>query len=249
MSRICWKCAVGIMIAAIGIGVLGCPWQNRLTVIHKGGQGPPTLVLLHGYGSSAEQWLPFTQTLSFPSQGRFLFPKAPEKMPRTDGAPAGHVWWNLDLVPYSRPGGTAVELVEENPEGLERAAGQVRALLAAEGNSADHPFILGGFSQGAMVSCQVAFASDEPLAALVILSGTLINQTTWKAHLARRKGLPVFMSHGRSDPILPFDLAERLHADLLAAGLPVTFVAFDGSHEIPAEVVIALGDFLARLKQ
>ena len=54
------------------------------------------------------------------------------------------------------------------------------------------------------------------------------------------------MSHGRADNILPFDLAEHLDADLVAAGLAVTFVAFDGGHEIPEAVVTALGEFLAR---
>jgi len=65
--------------------------------------------------------------------------------------------------------------------------------------------------------------------------------------MATRKGLPVFMSHGRADNILPYDLAERLRADLVAAGLAVTFVPFDGGHEIPEEVVTALGAFLARV--
>jgi predicted esterase len=45
---------------------------------------------------------------------------------------------------------------------------------------------------------------------------------------------------------LPFDLAERLHAELVAAGLAVTFIPFDGGHEIPEEAVTALGAFFAR---
>jgi predicted esterase len=46
--------------------------------------------------------------------------------------------------------------------------------------------------------------------------------------------------------VLPFDLAEKLHEQMVTAGLSVTFVAFEGGHEIPAEVVAALGTFLAR---
>ena len=111
------------------------------------------------------------------------------------------------------------------------------------------PFVLGGFSQGAIVSCEVAFGSDVPLAALVLLSGTPVDTTGWRNQMSRRKGLPVFMAHGRKDDILPFDLAERLRADLVAAGLDVTFVPFDGGHEIPGEVVVALGEFLKRLKR
>jgi len=35
---------------------------------------------------------------------------------------------------------------------------------------------------------------------------------------------------------------------MTAAGLAVTFVPFNGGHEIPAEVVIALGSFLTQIK-
>jgi phospholipase/carboxylesterase len=93
----------------------------------------------------------------------------------------------------------------------------------------------------------VAFTSDEPLSALVILSGTVIHLDEWRKGFPARKGLPVFMAHGRNDQVLPFDLAEKLRNDLLVAGMTVRFVVFDGGHEIPAEVVVALGDFLRSL--
>jgi phospholipase/carboxylesterase len=222
------------------------PWQTRLQVLHKGGKGPPNLVLLHGYGSAPEHWLPYTQTIAFPPVGQFLFPQAPQTIARKDGLLDGRAWWKLDLAAHLRPGKLGVDLTNEDPGGVERAAKLVRRSLSREGNSKAHPFVLGGFSQGAMVACEVAFSSDEPLAALVILSGTPLDGAGWKSRMALRKGLPVFMSHGRSDNILPFDLAERLHADLVAAGLAVTFVSFEGAHEIPEEVVTALGGFLVR---
>jgi phospholipase/carboxylesterase len=218
-----------------------------LQVLRKGGKGPPTFVLLHGYGSAAEHWLPYARTISFPPVGRFLFPQAPEMVARTDGVLDGRAWWNLDLAAHRQPGRLGVDLTQEDPRGLERAAKLVRRAMAREGNSKAHPFILGGFSQGATVACEVAFSSDEPLAALVILSGTPLDRAGWQSGMAKRKGLPIFMSHGRADNILPFDLAERLHGELVAAGLAVTFFAFDSGHEIPEEVVTALGAFLARV--
>jgi len=222
------------------------PWQTRLQVLRKGGKGPPSFVLLHGYGSAAEHWLPYTQTIPYPPVGQFLFPQAPEMVARKDGLLGGRAWWKLDLAAHLRPGKLGVDLTHEDPRGLERAAELVRRSLSREGNSKAHPFVLGGFSQGAMVACEVAFSSHEPLSALVILSGTPFDLAGWTSRMAMRKGLPVFMSHGRTDNILPFDLAERLHADLVAAGLDVTFIPFDGGHEIPEEVVTALGAFLAR---
>ena len=64
---------------------------------------------------------------------------------------------------------------------------------------------------------------------------------------ARRKGLPVFIAHGRQDQALPFAVAARLERRLREAGLVVTWVPFDGGHEMPAEVVTALNGFLGRL--
>jgi predicted esterase len=98
-----------------------------------------------------------------------------------------------------------------------------------------------------MVAAQVAFQSDEPLRALVLLSGTLVDEASWKANFARRKGLHVFMAHGRTDPTLSFEIAERMHSEMTAAGLEVTWFPFDGEHETPAEVIVALNAFLAHL--
>jgi phospholipase/carboxylesterase len=223
------------------------PQHHKLTVLHAGGKGPPSMMLLHGYGSSAEHWLPYARTITLSPQGRFSFPQAPELLIRSDGWVRGRAWWLLDLAAHMRPDKKGVDLSDEDPRGLVRAAALVRQTLSDDGNRKDRPFVLGGFSQGAMVACEVAFGSNEPLAALVVLSGTPMDRAGWRARMSMRKGLPVFMSHGRKDDILLFDRAVSLRDDMLAAGIQVTFVSFDGGHEIPAEVVAALGKFLATL--
>jgi phospholipase/carboxylesterase len=247
MRKVLWKYAILISIAIIVPGILWWPWLTRLSVIREGGKGPPTLVLLHGYASSAEHWIPYSQSIALPPNGRFLFPQAPETTQRTDGGTDGRAWWELDLESHLRQGKDGIDLTREDPEGLKQAARKVRSFLSIEGNSKSRPFILGGFSQGAMVACQIAFLSDEPMRALVVLSGTPVNEKEWRTAMGRRKGLPVFMSHGTKDTILPFKLAERLKAEMIAAGMSVTFARFEGSHEIPAEVVIAMNDFLAKI--
>jgi phospholipase/carboxylesterase len=249
MRKVSWKYAIAISMAVIVVGILLQPWLTRLSVIREGGKGPPTLVLLHGYASSAEHWIPYSQSIALPPNGRFLFPQGPKTTQRTDGSPDGRAWWELDLEAHLRPGRDGIDLSRDDPEGLKQAARKVRSFLSIEGNSKIHPYILGGFSQGAMVACQIAFLSDEPLRALVVLSGTPVNEIRWRTGMGRRKGLPVFMSHGNKDTILPFDLAERLKADMIAAGMSVKFVPFEGGHEIPAEVVIALNDFLSKINK
>jgi phospholipase/carboxylesterase len=58
--------------------------------------------------------------------------------------------------------------------------------------------------------------------------------------------VPVFMSHGKGDPVLPFQIADDLHGLLRAAHHEVTWVPFAGGHEIPAPVLSQLHSFLAR---
>ena len=236
---------VGVLVVATAMARK--PRIPRLSAISKGGKGPPTIVLLHGFGSSENDWATFAKTIQLPQGTRFIFPRGPESAGRSDGAPAGRAWWHLDLSLAMHKGALGADLSAEKPAGIERAAQAVRALLARKGNRAGRPFILGGFSQGAMVAAQVAFLSDEPLRALVLLSGTIVDKALWTANYARRKGLEVFISHGRADPTLSFEIADRMHSEMAAAGILVTWFPFDGGHETPAEVVTALNEFLARL--
>jgi predicted esterase len=46
--------------------------------------------------------------------------------------------------------------------------------------------------------------------------------------------------------VLPFTAATWLEAMLRDAGLGVEFHAFDGGHEIPEDILVALAGFLAR---
>ena len=236
---------VGVLVVAGAMSRQ--PSVPRLSAINRGGKGPPTVVLLHGYCSSETDWVPLVKSIQLPPGTRFIFPRGLESARRTDGAAAGRAWWHLDLASHMRDGIQGADLSAEKPAGIEHAAQAVRALLARQGNRKEQPFILGGFSQGAMVAAQVAFLSDEPLRALVLLSGTVVDETVWRANYTRRRGLHVFVSHGRADPTLSFDTADRMQSEMTAAGILVTWFPFHGGHETPAEVIVALNEFFARL--
>jgi phospholipase/carboxylesterase len=219
----------------------------RLATIVHGGEGPPTLVLLHGYGSSAEHWAPFTQTIALPPGARFVFPQGPEVTVPPDGPADGRAWWRLELAAHIPPGGSIPDFSAAHPPGIDVAAARVRDLLDDLHGRPGGPLVLGGFSQGAMVAADIAFRTDESMTALVLLSGTTVDEAAWERGLAARRGLPVFVSHGEADVILPFAVANRFRQKLQRAGLRVTWVPFAGAHEIPAQVVVALNKFLEHL--
>jgi phospholipase/carboxylesterase len=236
--------AAAVVVAGIGALVVLRPWSTRLEKIEAGGKGPPTFVLLHGYGSSPERWMPFTTSIAFSIGGRFVFPRGPETTVPPDGPLDGRAWWRIDLASYIQPGRKLPDLSAAQPPGLERSAALVHTLLRDLSWSPGGRVVLGGFSQGAMVASQLAFESNDDLAALVLLSGTIVDERTWRRDYSRRRGLPVFVSHGRRDDILPFEAADRFRRELEAAGLRVTWVPFDGGHDVPEEVVVALNAFL-----
>jgi phospholipase/carboxylesterase len=234
-----WLAGAAIVVTlAVSAAVLLRFREPPLDAIYYGGTGPPTVVLLHGYGAIAEDWEPFLQTVTFPPDARLIFPKGPS----IGGLSRGRGWWNLDLTTAVRHGDDGPDLSRQKPPGIRTAARLVRNLLA----DVEGPVILGGFSQGAMLSAEIAFQTDQPLAALILLSGTTVNEAAWVRQLPRRKGLAVFMAHGRFDGTLSFQNSDRFRAKLQAAGLDVTWLPFDGGHEIPAEVVVALNAFLLR---
>lgn len=221
-------------------------------------EGSPRLavVLCHGFGAPATDLVPLAPELmqlrpELAHHVRFVFPAAPLSLQEL-GMPSGRAWFHLPmevLMGQRRDWDTYAQTV---PEGLPAARRAVMSTVSALSAATKLPYgriVLGGFSQGGMVTTDVTLRLEEPPAGLCILSGTLVAQEEWKARAAGRKGLPVFQAHGRYDDILPFKAAERLRDLLTEAGLGVEFLPFDGPHTIAPEELHRLADFLvARLE-
>jgi phospholipase/carboxylesterase len=107
--------------------------------------------------------------------------------------------------------------------------------------------IIGGFSQGAMLTCDLVMRTAFQFAGLIQLSGSLLARQDWRPTVGKRAGLPAFLSHGTQDPILSYVMAERLRDELTTAGLNVQWQSFHGGHEIPESVLTRLGGFMTRV--
>jgi phospholipase/carboxylesterase len=207
-----------------------------------------TVVLLHGFGAPGDDLVPLAQFLGPRVPGtRFVFPEAPLELGGLYGD--ARAWWLLDLAKLDAElrGGAIRDRRGEIPDGLAeirdqliRALDQLQAMFAIS----DEALVLGGFSQGAMLSLDVALHRGKPLAGLVLMSGTLIAEEAWTPKLPAVSGMPIVMSHGKHDALLPYAIAEVLRDKLTAAGAKVDFHSFLGGHEIPAAVLAAIGDWL-----
>ncbi|MEI9950486.1 MAG: phospholipase [Pseudomonadota bacterium] len=213
----------------------------------EGGGSGPVVVLLHGYGAPGTDLVPLWRELAVPHEVRFVFPEAPLEL-----GFGGRAWWPIDMARLQdRFSKSAVErLVAEVPPGIDAARGALLELLSVlerDFGVLPEQTVIGGFSQGAMLATDIVLRTSRPFAGLALLSGTLISRDEWLPLMGARRGLPVLQSHGRADPVLPFEVAERLRDELVAAGLQVEFLAFNGGHGIPGGVLEGLTRLIRRL--
>lgn len=221
------------------------------------GDGPPraAVVICHGFGAPGDDLVGLYEELNSLAPAlrgvRFVFPAAPLSL-ASMGYGDARAWWLIDFEQIQALNAGDLEALQEfrkeEPAGMAKArAMMLKAIdeLAVQTGLPLSKLVLGGFSQGAMITTDLALRLPEPPAALVILSGTLLLEDVWRQKAKARAGLPIFQSHGRQDPILRFDAAERLRDLLTEAGSPPQWVPFDGPHAIPQSVLGKLAQFLA----
>jgi predicted esterase len=116
--------------------------------------------------------------------------------------------------------------------GGSRDARRVEAAIAAlEAKVPVDParIVLAGFSDGATFALAMGMQRSRPFAAVIAWSPGMALGTVDPA-----RGRRVFVSHGRQDPVLSYqrDIGEIV-PQLRSEGAEVTFLPFDGVHEIP----------------
>lgn len=215
----------------------------------KGGGNGPLVILFHGFGAPGDDLVPLTDVIDAPAGTRWLFPEGP--LPLSFGPSYARAWWIIDMsrIQADRAAGRIRDLSVEVPQGLALARERMLAFLKELSRQLPIDYkktVIGGFSQGAMLTCDAVLHTDYPFAGLVQLSGNLLAKAVWGPLMPKRKGLPVFQSHGTQDDVLPNIGAERLRDALTQAGLSVEWHSFRGGHEIPEVVLRRMGTFIMK---
>ena len=195
--------------------------------------GDPTglLVLHHGRGANEHDLIGLADVLD---PGRRLHVVTP-RAPLTIGG--GYHWYVVPRVGYP------------DPDTFHAAFDKLAAFhdeLWERTGVAPEKTVFGGFSMGSVMSYSLGLSGDRPKpAGILAFSGFVPTVDGWQPDLASRADLPVFIAHGRRDPIMDVEFARRAKALLEAGGLPISYHESDAAHHIdPAHVPPAV-DWLA----
>jgi phospholipase/carboxylesterase len=205
--------------------------MSALTYRERPAAGDPAglLVLHHGRGADEHDLLGLADTLDPQRRLHAVTPRAPLTIP---GWPGNH-WYVVPRVGYPDPDtfhSAYTTLANFHDELWERTG------------IAPADTVFGGFSMGSVMSYSLGLGGDRPApAGILAFSGFIPTVDDWEPDLASRPNLPVFIAHGRRDPIMDVQFARQAHALLEAGGLPVEYHESDAAHHIdPAHIPAAI---------
>ena len=168
------------------------------------GEPEGALVLLHGRGAGEHDLFPLLDL--FDPERRLLgvTPGGPHHL-----APGGRHWYALGGIPTP------------DPETFHATVPRLVAFLDALPVPMER-VVLGGFSQGTVMSWAMSLGPDRPRpAAVVAMSGFLPRVDGWPLSPARLAGVPVAIAHGSLDPVIPAQFASEAAAVMEEAGADV----------------------------
>ena len=227
-------------------------------LVFDGGSNPSIpVVICHGYGapgtdlaSLAPEWMSLLEEEA--SSFRFIFPAAPNDLAEL-GMPGGRAWWPINMARLAEAAQAASfdQLHDHEPPGIDDVRDQLCKCIKEvkeDLGTPSSPLVLGGFSQGAMLTLDTTLRGDiDPPELLIQFSGTLVCMSKWEASLTRLAKTTVYQSHGRQDPILPFSSATTLRDLIQKDAETYEFHDFNGPHTIDRHGVSRTAELMRKI--
>lgn len=190
------------------------------------------LVALHGYGQNCDRFIRLFEPLRHRNI-LVIAPQAPHQfyvklIPKM----VGFSW----LTQYNRD-----RSVEEFIAYMQRLLSRIGEMHSY---NLERIFFL-GFSQGVSMAYRFAVSGKHPIAGVLACGADLPPDVSKMLTTAPR--FPVFLVHGIEDTIVPLEKAKHAQSILRANGFHSDQFFFPGGHEIPADVVKKIGDWIERV--
>jgi len=193
---------------------------------------PPLLILLHGVGSHEGDL--FSLEGAFDPSWVVVSARAPLTL-----RPGSYAWFPVQFTP-------------QGPVADAEQAEQSRVLLASfvdwavlEFGADPQRVVVGGFSQGAIMTASLALTEPEKVRAAVLMSGRILPEVLPKvASLDRRRGTAYLVIHGTEDQVLPIHHGRASRDTLISLGISPQYQEFPLGHSISDESLSTVVDWL-----
>ncbi|MEC9283348.1 MAG: hypothetical protein VX642_11590 [Bdellovibrionota bacterium] len=225
-------------------GPFQCKNFQYLSVLSDKTEGVD-VVLFHGFGADMSDLFPLTNYLHSSKTKNFYFPNGVIKAP---GMPMGRAWFPIDVEALEKAmmTGSHRNFDRPIPQEIHGLCSKIEESLINELNLDPSKTIIGGFSQGAMISMNLILNSPYKFKALIQMSGTFLERNYWLKKMQQKEKMNIFLSHGFQDALLNPKDAEDLAASLTENGHNVYSKFFQGGHEIPLDVLKELKSFIEK---
>ena len=201
------------------------------------------VIWLHGLGADGNDFVPVVDELDLAGLPgiRFVFPHANTMPVSINGGYVMRSWYDIVHTDLGR---------QEDEKGLRAAQLQVEALIAREkarGIPASR-IVLAGFSQGCAMTLQTGLRHPEKLAGMMCLSGYLpLADKVAAERTEASKQTPIFLVHGRMDPVIPVQRAIASRDALVALGYQVEWHDYPMQHSLCQEEIVHIGAWLKKV--
>jgi len=168
-----------------------------------------TVIFIHGLGDTGDGWQPAAEMLGRNpalSHIKWILPHAPRQRVTLNMGMMMPSWYDI----YSLADDDLANR-EEDEKGLLASRSALNELITEEVESGTPPerIVLGGFSQGGVMTLLTGLTSERKLAGLAVLSGYLPLAQKIKSMMSGHAlSLPIFWGHGNDDPLIPYKVAE-----------------------------------------
>lgn len=180
------------------------------------GEAKATLVFMHGLGDSLAGWSFLPEVLDLPWLEVVLV-----QAPLPYGP--GWSWYELDA---------SLRSTAKTRSDIATNRAKIAALLAHL-RLAPARTIVGGFSQGAVMTLETGLRSDAPFAGLLPISGYIPLLDDYPAAFGKAVASQrILATHGHWDQVIPIALAQAHMEEIAKRGAPLSFETYDKAHDI-----------------
>jgi phospholipase/carboxylesterase len=197
------------------------------------GEPEGALVLIHGRGADENDLFPLLDALDPERRLVGATPRGPLSLP-----PGGAHWYALGGIGTPEPTTFHASFA---------AVAEWLAGFLAEHGLGHERLVLGGFSQGGVMTYSLGLGRGRPRpAALVVLSSFIPTVEDFELDLSPPLP-PIAIGHGTLDPVIGVEWGRQAREMLEAAGAEVLYRETPMYHQIDPDFVLEIGGWLGRV--